>query len=328
MDAQTWFLLIAGLALLIVGGELLVRGASRLAGALGVPAVVIGLTVVAFGTSAPELAVSLDAALRGNADIALSNVVGSNIFNLLFILGVSALISPLIIHSQMIQREVPVMVAVAAVLYFMSFGGILGRIEGILLIAACIAYTGWLVKEALSHKRENRELELEAEKEFAPSPKGSGPILASIGFVIVGLAVIMFGADYLVEGAVKLARSLGVSDTVIGLTIVAAGTSLPEVVASIIATIKGERDIAVGNVVGSNIYNIVAIAGITASLTPGGLSVAPQLLSIDMPFMIAASVVCFAFFWTGKKLSRLEGLALLLMYVGYTTYLVMQAQAA
>lgn len=326
MSLEVLGLVVAGLIFLVVGGEFLVRGASQLAGALGIAPIVIGLTVVAFGTSTPELAVSLDAALSGNADIAVANVVGSNIFNILFILGVSALISPLVIHSQMIKREVPIMIGVSLLIYIFALNGVIGRFEGIVLFAGIIAYTSWLVIEARKNKTENQELKTESDQEYSAKPSGAKGLMVSVGFVVVGLGVVMLGADWLVDGAVQMAKSLGVSDTVIGLTIVAAGTSLPEVVASIMATIKGERDIAVGNVVGSNIYNILAIVGLSSSIVPGGLNVNESLLRMDFPVMLAVAAICYPFFRTGSQLSRKEGVFFLVSYVAYTIVMIQMAK--
>lgn len=317
--------IVGGLLLLIVGGEFLVRGASRLAASLGVPSVIIGLTVVAFGTSTPELAVSFKAALAGSANIAVANVVGSNIFNTLFILGLSALVSPLIIHSQMIRREVPIMIGVSLLLYLLSLGGEISRMEGLLLFAGIVSYTTWLVLEARQNRKEDRPIVDESEKIYGSLKDGRKAVVVAVALVVGGLAIVMWGADLLVDGAVAMAKNLGVSDTVIGLTIVAAGTSLPEVVASLVATIKGERDIAVGNVVGSNLYNILAIIGITGAASPSGLAVGEQLLNFDIPLMIASAVLCWPFFKTGKRLSRLEGGVFLVGYIAYTTYLVLHA---
>jgi cation:H+ antiporter len=324
---NTTFLIIGGLVCLAVGGEMLVRGASRLATIFGIPSIIIGLTIVAFGTSTPELAVSVDAALGGNANIALSNVVGSNIFNILFILGVSSLILPLMVHAQVIKREAPIMLLVALILYGLALNGVISRMEGVLLFLGIIAYSIWLVMEAVRNKSANEGLAKQSEEAFGLHDKKIRTMGISIGFVVIGLGVVMLGADWMVEGAVQLAKQLGISDTVIGLTIVAAGTSLPEVVASLIATIKGERDIAIGNVVGSNIYNVLAIVGISASLAPGGLSVSEELLRFDFLFMLAVTAVACVFLWTGKTLSRWEGVAFLLSYALYTGYLVVQAGA-
>jgi cation:H+ antiporter len=325
MSLEVIIYLVLGLGVLVVGGELMVRGASDLAAALGVPSIVIGLTVVAFGTSTPELAVSLNAAFQGNANISISNVVGSNIFNVLLILGVSGLITPLVIHSQMIKREVPILIGVTLLFYFFSFDQVITRLEGVILFIGIIAYTSWLVYEAQAHRKSNRELERQSEKEFGGAEHTGASIPKSIMITVIGLALIMLGADWLVEGAIGMAKALGVSDTVIGLTIVAAGTSLPEVVASVMAALKGERDIAVGNVVGSNLYNILAIIGISGALVPSGLAVDPTMLSFDYWVMIGAVVLCWPFFKTGNQLSRFEGAIFLGGYIAYTAYLISRA---
>lgn len=314
-------LLVGGLLFLILGGEFLVRGATRLAQMLGISPIVIGLTVVAFGTSTPELAVSLKAAFDGNANIAIANVVGSNIFNTLFILGICGLISPLIIHSQVIRREVPLMVAASAVLLLLSFGGVVSQVEGCFLFASLIAYTLWLIRDAKRHRAENQELERESVEKFQESPQHA-KLWKVILLIATGLAFVMLGANWLVFSATEIARALGVSDTVIGLTIVAAGTSLPEVMASIVATYKGERDIAIGNVVGSNIYNILAIVGLSGAIVPGGLQVDPAMLNFDIPLMILAAAICWPFFKTGKRLSRPEAIVFLAAYAAYTAHLI------
>lgn len=328
MSWEIFLLVSGGLTLLIVGGDLLVRGASKLAAALGVTPVVIGLTVVALGTSMPELAVSLKAAFAGNADIAVSNVVGSNIFNILFILGLSSIISPLVIHSQMILREVPIMIGISLLFALFAWSGHIHFIEALILLGGMIGYTSWAVIEAQKKKLENQELERESEQEFGDIKTEKSSPLASLGLLVLGLGLVMLGAEWLVDGAIQLAKALGVSDTVIGLTIVAAGTSLPEVVASVMASIKGERDIAVGNVVGSNIYNILAILGISGSVAPNGLNVNPSLLRLDIPVMIGVAILCWPFFKSGKELSRTEGSIFFAGYIAYTTYMVLQAKAA
>lgn len=309
-----------GLLLLIMGGEFLVRGASRIASVLGIPPMIIGLTVVAFGTSTPELAVSINAVLEGNSDISLSNVVGSNIFNVLFILGLSSIIAPLVIHSQIIKREVPIMIGTSVLLYLLSLGGLINWLEGLLLFSLIIAYTAWLVLESLKKRTENNQLIMESNREYQVSEKGS--LFFPILFVLSGLGIVMLGSDWLVSGASEMAKAFGVSDTVIGLTIVAAGTSLPEVIASVMATLKGERDIAVANVIGSNIYNILAIVGLSGLIAPTGLSVNPSMINFDYFIMIGVAFLCWPLFKTGKQLSRWEGCFLLVLYIGYTSYLV------
>lgn len=322
MSLAIFINLVIGLIGLIIGGEFLVRGATKLAAILGIPSVIIGLTVVAFGTSAPELAVSLQAAFKGNADIAIANVVGSNIFNTLGILGLASLVSPLVIHSQMIKREVPFMIAISILLWGLVYNGMLTRLEGILLVSILVIYLFWLVREALQNKKANKEIKQEIESELLPVPKNFSSIALSTLFLVGGLAIIMIGADKLVIGASDLARSLGVSDAIIGLTIVSIGTSLPEVVASVIATYKGERDIAVGNVIGSNIFNILCILGITSTVQE--LQISAPIIKIDLPFMILTALLTLGFFKRGLKLSRHVGALFILLYCGYTIFLISQ----
>lgn len=316
--------LLSGLVLLIVGGEALVRGASRLALSLGISPMVVGLTVVAFGTSAPELAVSLQAAFNGNADIAVTNVVGSNIFNILLILGLCGLISPLFVDSKIIKREVPFLIFISFLLYAFVWDHQLNRWEGLVLFSGIIIYTYWLVRESQIHRKENKELLKESQQEYK---KEKSNLFIVISLIIVGLGVIIWGADLFVHGAIELAKALGVREEVIGLTIVAAGTSLPEVVASIMATIKGEREIAIGNVIGSNIYNILAILGLSGLISSNPLSISQNLLNLDFPIMIFAAILCFPFFKSGSTLSRKEGFFFFTIYVTYTAYLIANARA-
>jgi len=312
-------LFFGGLALLVAGAELLVRGASKLAAALGVSSLVIGLTVVAFGTSAPELAVSVKASLAGQANIAVGNVVGSNIFNVLFILGVSALITPLIVASQLIRIDVPLMVAVSVLLLLLGMDGSISRLDGAFLFAGIIAYVLFLLVQS------RREI---AQAESAPDPDvplAPSTVLRDIVFIAVGLGMLVLGSRWLVESAVSMAHALGVSDMVVGLTIIAAGTSLPEVVTSIMASIKGERDIAVGNVVGSNIFNLLAVLGLAGVVAPEGIAISAEAIRFDIPIMIAVAVACLPIFFTGGLIKRWEGALLLAYYVAYTAYLVLVA---
>jgi cation:H+ antiporter len=320
----SWLMLIAGLVLLVAGADLLVRGASKLALSFGVSPLVVGLTIVAFGTSAPEVAVSVSAVLDGNADIAVGNVVGSNIFNVLFILGVSSLISPLVVNVQLIRQEVPVMVAASALLVGMGWDGAISRGESGLLFALLLAYTTFLIVQS-------RAAPPAAQEEYAEGvvpPKGwDDQLPAQIGLIVVGLALLVLGSDWLVDAATTLARAFGVSDLVIGLTIVAAGTSMPEVATSIAATIKGERDIAVGNVVGSNTFNILGCLGLSG-LVGGdqGLAMSDAILAFDAWIMLATAVVCLPVFITGREIARWEGAIFLGYYVGYVAYLILAAQ--
>ncbi len=315
--------MVAGLVALVVGAELLVRGASRIAALVGITPLVIGLTVVAFGTSAPELAVSLEASLSGRADIATGNVVGSNILNVLFILGLAALVAPLVVSSQLVRFDVPLMIAASLGLFLVGLDGGIGRIEGMALFAGMLLYTGWSIRQS---RKETAAVQKELARESDGEAKKSAvALLLQIGSIAGGLALLALGARWLVEGAVTIAKLFGVSDLMIGLTIVAAGTSLPEVATSVVASIKGERDIAVGNVVGSNIFNILCVLGLSAAVSPGGVEVSPTALRLDIPIMIAVAVACLPIFFTGHVIARWEGGLFLAYYAAYTAYLVLAA---
>ena len=320
MSALTILLFVLGIALLVLGAELLVRGASRLALAAGVSPLVVGLTVVAFGTSAPELAVSVRAAVAGSADIAYGNVVGSNIFNVLFILGLSALVAPLLVDRQLIRRDVPIMVAVSLLLPLLALDGRLGRIDGALLFGGILAYTVFSVVQSRKERAATREEMAAGSTDEAP-----GPWWANLLLVLGGLAMLVLGARWLVDGAVAFARSLGVSELIIGLTIVAAGTSLPEVATSVLASIRGHRDIAVGNVVGSNIFNILCVLGLTGLVAPSGVPVAPGALAFDTPVMVAVALACLPIFFTGPGIARWEGALFLFYYAAYVAFIVLEA---
>lgn len=324
MDPIVFVLLTAGLIMLIVGAEALVRGASRMAAAFGVSPLIIGLTVVAFGTSSPELAVSVHSALSGQGDIALGNVVGSNIFNVLFILGLAAVIAPLVVAQQLVRLDVPLLIAVSIGVWLMALDGNLGQWEGGLLFAGIVLYTGFLIWQS---RRESKSVQEEYAVEYgARAPRTWTQTVVNILFVLGGLGLLVLGARWLVEGATQLARFFGVSDLIIGLTIIAAGTSLPEVATSVIATLRGERDIAVGNVIGSNLFNLLAVLGLSSLLAPApGIPVAPGLIYVDLPFMVAVAIACLPIFFTGGAVTRWEGWVFLAYYVAYTVYLVMTA---
>jgi cation:H+ antiporter len=316
-------MLIAGLALLIVGAEILVRGASRLAAAFGISPLVIGLTVVAFGTSSPELAVSVQSAFAGQADIALGNVVGSNIFNVLFILGISALIIPLVVAQQLVRLDVPIMIGVSVLVYLFGLNGQINRLEGALLFGGIIAYTVFLIRQS---RKENKEVQDEYAQEFgAGKPRSATQYLLNLVLVVAGLALLILGARWLVDSAVTLAQALGLSELIIGLTIVAAGTSMPEVATSIVAAVRGERDIAVGNVVGSNIFNLLAVLGLTSLVAPNGVPVPEAALALDLPVMTAVAFACLPIFFTGYRVARWEGAVFLGYYAAYVLYLILDA---
>ena len=330
MDPTTWWQLLGGLAALAAGAEGLVRGASRLASRFGVPPLVIGLTVVAFGTSTPEMAVSSLAAVGGQADLAFGNVVGSNIFNVLFILGLSALVAPLVVDSRLVRLDVPVMVATALLAAVFSLDGTVGRLDGLLLLALLAGYTAFQVGQA---RREGAAVRAEFAQEYGPPAPGDGRgaprrggWLRDAAFVAAGLGLLLVGSDLLVDGSVSLARALGLSELVIGLTVVAAGTSMPELVTSLVATIRGERDIAVGNVVGSNIFNVLGVLGLSAAISPRGVPVPPSALAFDLPVMLAACLACLPIFFTGRRIARWEGALFLGYGLAWMVTLVLQAE--
>lgn len=320
MSLATIVFFILGLVALIFGAQLLVRGASKLALSLGISPLVVGLTVVAFGTSSPELAVSIRSAYAGQVDIALGNVVGSNIFNVLFILGLSALVTPLLVDRQLVRQEVPAMIGISLLLFTLSHDGQISRWNGALLFGLLAAYTVFVILQS-------RRARKEAGDEALPEVDGwDRRWWAQVALVAAGLSLLVQGSNWLVDAAVTFARHLGISELVIGLTIVAAGTSLPEVATSVLAALRGQRDIAVGNVVGSNIFNILGVLGVSALVAPGGLPVSPAMLSFDLPVMTAVAVACLPIFFTGHLIARWEGAVFFGYYLAYSTYLVMATQ--
>lgn len=321
MTLNLVLLLIAGLVLLVWGAELLVRGASRIATAVGISPLVVGLTVVAFGTSSPELAVSVMSAFKGQTDLALGNIVGSNIFNVLLILGVSAMIIPLIVARQLVRFDVPVMILISFLVLIFGYDGKIGRLDGVILFSGAIAYTVFLIRQ--SRKESSAEVTAEYAEEFGGEK--TAPLWKNISLVLVGLVGLILGSKWLVSSAITIAQHFGVSEMVIGLTIVAAGTSLPEVATSVIAAIRGERDIAVGNVIGSNIFNILCVLGLSSIISPTGIEVSSVALHFDLPVMIAVAVACLPIFFAGNLISRGNGIAFLGFYVAYLAYLILTA---
>ncbi len=305
------FGVVFGLVLLIAGAELLVRGASKLAALLGLSQVVIGLTVVAFGTSAPELAVSIQAALKGTPDITMGTNVGSNIFNILFILGISATIVPLTVAYRMIRFDIPLMIGSSVLLYVMALNGSLARWEAGLLFALVITWTVWLIVQS---RKDNAPAELADTS--APSGRSlKGMLLAILG-VVVGLAALIYGGDTLVDNSVTIAKAIGLSERVIGLTLIAMGTSLPELATSIVAATKGNRDLAVANIVGSNMFNILAVIAVAGVVSPHGIPVEKSMLHLDFPVMLAASILLLPIAFTGRRINRIEGL----LFLGYFSF--------
>ena len=315
-------LFVTGLIFLIVGAEALVRGASRLAAVMGISPLVIGLTVVAFGTSSPELAVSIKAALSDQASLAVGNAVGSNIFNVLFILGLSALIAPLVVSQQLVRFDVPLMVVISAVVLILSLDGTLSRTDGLMLVTGLATYVLFLIYQS---RRESAQVKEAYANEFGAESNVHSNWVANIAMVLGGLALLVLGSRWLVNGAVSFAQYLGVSELVIGLTIVAVGTSLPELITSVIAAIRGERDIAVGNVIGSNIFNLMGVLGCASIVAPAGIEVATSVLRFDLPVMIVVAFACLPIFYTGGLISRKEGALFLGYYAAYTLYLVLAA---
>lgn len=297
-----WIFLLIGLVGLFFGGEFLVRGSVGIARRLAIPPLLIGLTVVGFGTSTPELLVSVDAALSGVPDIAIGNIVGSNIGNILLIVGLSALVWPIRVMGGTLRRDTAVMMAAALVLIPIFWLGVMGRVSGAVLLAGLIGYLVWAyVKPGTDTAEED------------PSPMM--PLWQAVAWVAVGLVALIFGARFLVDGAVNIARGYGISEAFIGLTVVAIGTSLPELATSLIAAFRKQSEIAIGNIVGSNIFNVLGILGVTALIAP--IPIADRFLSFDLPVMIAASVVLTGLLLLRPKIDRVTGVILILAYAAY-----------
>jgi cation:H+ antiporter len=302
--------IIIGLVLLAVGAEGLVRGSSAVALRLGVTPLVVGLTIVAFGTGSPEFAVSIGSALEGNASLALGNVIGSNISNIALILGIAAIIKPLQARAEIIRRETPIMVAVTGFLWLLLYDGELSRLDGAILTVGAIAYT--FLTYYLSQKKQKKEVEAEFEEAYE-IPKSA--VWKDMAFIVIGLGILVLGAKLLVDGAVTVAKSLGLSEVVIGLTIVAIGTSLPELATSAIATLKGEADVALGNAIGSNVLNILAVLGVTALIQPVSLE---GVRTIDLGVMFGSAILLNVLLGRNFRLDRIEGTLLL---IGYAIYI-------
>jgi cation:H+ antiporter len=325
LDLSTVITLGFGLALLIVGAEALVRGASRLAAALGVSPLLVGLTVVAFGTSSPELAVSVQSALSGSPDLALGNIVGSNIFNVLLILGLSAVIMPLVVAQRLVWFDIPIMIGASVLLFLFALDGQISRFEGVVLFAGSLAYFLFLFHQS---RHEAPEVHREYEKEYRrPRYLSAGPWVSNVLLVVAGLALLVLGSRLLVTAAVGIARAVGISELIVGLTIVAASTSLPEAATSIIAGLRGERDIAVGNVVGSNILNILVVLGLATVVSPDGVAVSAPALAFDIPVMIGVAFATLPILFTQHLIARWEGALFLLYYAAYTLFLILDAAA-
>ena len=320
---NTILLFVAGLVILILGADLLVRGASRLAAAFGVSPLVIGLTIVAIGTASPEIAVSVQAAANGQGDLTLGNVLGSNIFNILFILGATSIVAPIVIAEQLIRKDAPILLGVSLLTLALVFDGNLGPMDGTILLLLLVVYIVFALKQSRS---ESRKVQNEYAEEYAlKEPRTPGSIIINSVFIVLGLGLLVWGSNWLVDSAVQIAKVLGVSELVIGLTIVAIGTSLPEVATSVIAALKGESDIAVGNAVGSNIFNLLGVLGIGSMVSPNGIFVAPHVLQFDLPVMIFVALVTLPVFYIDSRISRIEGGLLFSYYIVYMVYIILRA---
>jgi len=304
--------LLSGLVLLIIGAELMVRAAVRLAERLHVRPLIIGLTIVALGSSAPQMAVSLQAALTDNPDIAVGSVVGSGIFNILVTLGLSALIIPLRVSRQLVRLDIPLMIGASLLVFILAWNKDLGRFDGVLLLGALALYLGLLFRQSRHSTRPHGARPQDTQQSW----------LISVLMILAGLAMLVFAGRLLLGAAVVVATDLGLSERVIGLTVVAVGTSLPELATSLIAALRGQRDIAVGNVIGANLFNLLGVLGLTALLAPTPLSVSPNALDFDLPVMLGVAALCLPVFYSGYRVTRAEGLLLLGLYLVYGLHVV------
>ena len=303
-----YLLLLIGFVLLIKGADFFVDGSSSIAGILKVPSVIIGLTIVAMGTSAPEAAVSINAGLAGNSDISLGNIIGSNIFNLLVVIGACAVIFPAKSNEDILKRDLWWNIGVSVLLFVLILDGSISRMEGIILLAVFIFYLGIMVRSAMKNRMDE-------------TPMDVMPLWKSLLFVAGGLAAVVFGGDMVVDNASLIAKAWGMSDTLVGLTIVAIGTSLPELVTSITASKKGDSGIALGNAVGSCLFNILFILGMASSITP--VNAVPELI-IDTAILIVVTILILIVAKTGKRTNRVEGIICVTAYIIYTAYIIMR----
>lgn len=308
-------LVVAGLAGLVIGAEFLVRGGSAIATRLGVSPLLVGLTIVSVGTSMPELAVGIDATLNDAGPLAVGNIAGTNIVNILLILGLSAAMVPLALGKQTLRLDLPAMSISAVLMLVLSLNGSLGRIDGVILLLLGIGYTAAAIRSEL------RERATPVEEEIAEElPAKGGPLWLRALELLGGIAAVVVAADWLVDGSVSIATDLGVSEAFIGLTIVAIGTSAPELVTTLMSTIRGDRDLAIGNLIGSSVYNIVFILGVTALVKP--IEVTSDLIRVGIPLMTAVAVLCIPVFVSGRRVSRLEGIGFVALYVIYLVVLL------
>lgn len=306
-------LILLSLFLLFMGGEALVQGAASLAQRAGLTALMIGLTVVAFGTSSPELVVSVKASLSAQGDIAVGNIVGSNIFNVAVILGITAVICPIAVKSQIIKLDAPIMIGVSVAFPLLIYGGVVDRLEGALLVAGIVVYT--IMNFIIAKRAVNESAAAEFEEEV---PRMTPNVFVDLLLIGTGLTVLILGSRLLVDNSVELARIWGVSEAVIGITIVAAGTSMPELVTCVVAALRRHPDIAIGNVIGSNIFNILAVLGISSCVHP---IISRDISVVDQTVMIGVAILLLPLMLTDMRLRRLEGMVLVAVYVAYLAWL-------
>ncbi len=304
--------LLSGLVLLIVGAELMVRAAVRVAARLHVRPLIIGLTIVALGSSAPQMAVSLQATLAQNVDIAVSSVIGSSIFNILVTLGLSALIIPLRVSRQLVRLDIPLMIGASLLVFLLAWNEELTRTDGVFLLTALALYLGLLLRQSQHSAR----------PQSTPHEGPEASWLSSLLMIVGGLALLVYAGHLLLGAAVSVATDLGLSERIIGLTVVAVSTSLPELATSLIAALRGQRDIAVGNVIGSNLFNLLGVLGVTALIAPTPLSVSPNALDFDLPVMLGVAALCLPVFYSGYRVTRAEGLVFLGLYLVYGLHVV------
>lgn len=317
---ESILLVAGGLVLLALGGELLVRGAVGMAERLGISPLLAGLTIVGFGTSTPELATSVQAALAGSPGIAVGNVVGSNIANILLILGVSAIILPLAVNPASFKRDAIALGGSAALCTAAVLLGVIGLLTGAVLVACLVGYV-WYAYKSESAANDDECRRHEAEAEDRPVPPSTGLVILG-AMILAGLAAAIFGAGWLVDGATVIASTAGVSESVIGLTVVAVGTSLPELIACIVAVLRKHADVALGNIVGSNIYNVLGILGATAIIQP--IAVPAEIAAFDIWVMLGVTALLIVQLRSGWRLSRIEGALLVALYIGYSAFLAMR----
>jgi cation:H+ antiporter len=324
VELTTLIFFILGFILLSFGADVLVRGAASLAEILGISRLLVGLTIVAFGTSAPELAVNIQSAVLDKPDIAVGNVIGSNILNILLVLGVAAIIAPLGVHKRLTRLEVPLMIGVSFLLLFLAYDGLLSHWDGLLLASGIVFYSIFAIRTA-RQPCEPSEIESKKSEDDFETEMSSMNILKQIFFVVAGLGLLVLGSNWLVDGAIELARYFGISELIIGLTIISIGTSLPELATVIAATIRNEQELVVGNIIGSNLFNILMVLGFTSLIAPNGLAVSHEAIVFDIPIMIAVALACLPIFFAGYLIERWEGGLFLAYYVAYTVYLFLTA---